>query len=137
MIADRQYDVAIIGTGAGGGTLAAKLAPSGLKILLIERGDFVPREKENWDSHAVVVENRYHVREPWLDRYGKEFHAGTHYFVGGNTKFYGAALFRQQGGEVSLSFPLARGTDVFLTAGRVQGSSSRTNRVLLSIWKSF
>ncbi len=89
-----HYDVIIIGTGAGGGTLAYKLAPSGKRILLLERGDFVPREKENWDSHAVVTENRYHIKEAWLDKDGNEFHAGAHYFVGGNTKFYGAALIR-------------------------------------------
>ncbi len=89
-----HYDVIIIGTGAGGGTLAYKLAPSGKRILLLERGDFVPREKENWDSHAVVVEDRYHVKDVWLDKNGEEFHPGTHYYVGGNTKFYGAALIR-------------------------------------------
>ncbi len=94
MSPDHHYDVIIIGTGAGGGTLAHRLAPTGKRILLLERGTYVPREKENWSSHAVVVENRYHIREPWLDKYGKEFHAGTHYFVGGNTKFYGAALIR-------------------------------------------
>ncbi|MBI3795842.1 MAG: GMC family oxidoreductase, partial [Deltaproteobacteria bacterium] len=94
MSSTNHYDVIIIGTGAGGGTLAYKLAPSGKRILLLERGDFVPREKENWDSHAVVTENRYHIKEAWLDREGNEFHAGTHYFVGGNTKFYGAALIR-------------------------------------------
>lgn len=90
----KHYDVIIIGSGAGGGTLAYRLAPTGKKILIIERGEFVPREKENWDSHAVVVENRYHTNEAWLDKKGKEFHAGTHYYVGGNTKFYGAALIR-------------------------------------------
>lgn len=98
-----HYDVIIIGTGAGGGTLAYKLAPSGKKILILERGSYVPREKENWDSHAVVVENRYHIKDAWLDREGNEFHAGTHYFVGGNTKFYGAALIRlrkQDFGEI-------------------------------------
>jgi choline dehydrogenase-like flavoprotein len=98
-----HYDVIIIGTGAGGGTLAYKLAPSGKHILLLERGDFVPREKENWDSHAVVVENRYHIKDAWLDKERREFHPGTHYFVGGNTKFYGAALIRlrkQDFGEV-------------------------------------
>lgn len=89
-----HYDVIIIGTGAGGGTLAYKLAPSGKRILLLERGDFVPREKENWDSQAVIVHNRYHISEAWLDRHAKEFHPGTHYYVGGNTKFYGAALIR-------------------------------------------
>lgn len=91
-----HYDVIIIGTGAGGGTLAWKLAPSGKKILLLERGDYVPREKQNWDSHAVVVENRYHVRDAWRDAQGEAFHPGTHYCVGGNTKFYGAALLRMR-----------------------------------------
>jgi len=89
-----DYDVIIIGSGAGGGTLAHRLAPSGKRILLIERGPYVPREKENWDSHAVNTEARYHIREPWFDKHGKPFHAGAHYFVGGNTKFYGAALIR-------------------------------------------
>ncbi|MBX7259246.1 MAG: GMC family oxidoreductase, partial [Candidatus Hydrogenedentes bacterium] len=94
MSTSTHYDVIIIGSGAGGGTLAYRLAPTGKRILIIERGDFVPREKENWDSHAVVVENRYHVHEAWLDKKGKEFLPGTHYYVGGNTKFYGAALVR-------------------------------------------
>lgn len=74
MPASTHYDVIIIGTGAGGGTLAYKLAPSGKRILLLERGDFVPREKQNWDSHAVVVENRYHIKDAWLDKDGEEFH---------------------------------------------------------------
>ncbi len=91
-----HYDVIIVGTGAGGGTLAHRLAPSGKRILLLERGDWIPREKQNWDSHAVVVENRYHIEEAWEDGQGREFHAGTHYCVGGNTKFYGAALIRMR-----------------------------------------
>jgi choline dehydrogenase-like flavoprotein len=89
-----HYDVIIIGSGAGGGTLAYKLAPSGKRVLLLERGPYVPREKENWDSRKVNVEARYHIKEPWFDRDGAEFHAGAHYYVGGNTKFYGAALIR-------------------------------------------
>ncbi len=93
-MATTRYDVIIIGSGAGGGTLAYRLAPTGKRILLIERGGWVPREKQNWDSHAVVVENRYHTGDAWLDRDGRAFHPGTHYFVGGNTKFYGAALIR-------------------------------------------
>jgi len=91
-----NYDVVIIGSGAGGGTLAWQLAQAGKKILLLERGDYVPREPENWDSHAVVVGNRYHVKEAWHDKSDEEFHPGTHYFVGGNTKFYGAALIRMR-----------------------------------------
>ncbi len=94
MTNDTHYDVIIIGTGAGGGTLAYALAPTGKRILLLERGDYVPREKDNWDTRAVVTEGKYHIKEAWHDKDGKEFHPGTHYFVGGNTKFYGAALVR-------------------------------------------
>ncbi len=88
------YDVAIIGTGAGGGTLAYALAPTGKKILILERGGFLPREKENWDAAAVFAHGRYKTKEVWYDRHGAEFHPGTHYYVGGNTKVYGAVLFR-------------------------------------------
>ena len=55
-MADTHYDVIIIGSGAGGGTLAYRLAPTGKKILILERGDYVPREREHWDSRSVVVE---------------------------------------------------------------------------------
>jgi choline dehydrogenase-like flavoprotein len=90
----RDYDVIIIGSGAGGGTLARHLAPSGKRILLLERGDFLPREKENWDAEAVFVKNRYVSRDTWYDAQKKPFQPGVHYFVGGATKMYGAALFR-------------------------------------------
>jgi choline dehydrogenase-like flavoprotein len=89
-----RYDVIIIGTGAGGGTLAYHLAPSGKRILIVERGDYVPREKANWDPQAVNVDGHYNTRESWHDKDGKELHPHTNYYVGGNTKFYGAALFR-------------------------------------------
>jgi choline dehydrogenase-like flavoprotein len=89
-----HYDVIIIGTGAGGGTLAHRLAPSGKRILLLERGDYVPREKDNWNPRVVNVEGRYQTKEVWRDRDGKPLHPHTNYNVGGNTKFYGAALFR-------------------------------------------
>ncbi|HYC32987.1 MAG TPA: GMC family oxidoreductase [Gemmatimonadales bacterium] len=89
-----QYDVIIIGSGAGGGTLAYRLAPSGKRILLLERGDYVPREPDNWSTRAVNVEGKYQAREIWRDEAGKELHPHTNYWVGGNTKFYGAALFR-------------------------------------------
>src|ERR1700741_845004 len=94
MTTNNHYDVIIIGTGAGGGTLAYKLAPSGKKILLLERGDYVPREKDNWSTRAVNLEARYNTKEAWRDSDGKELHPHTNYYVGGNTKFYGAALFR-------------------------------------------
>ncbi len=103
MTAQDHYDVIIIGTGAGGGTLAYALAPTGKRILMIERGDYVPREKANWNSHAVNVEGKYQTKEEWRDKDGKPLHPHTNYYVGGNTKFYGAALFRlrkQDFGEV-------------------------------------
>ena len=94
MAQNGNYDVIIIGTGAGGGTLAYKLAPTGKRVLLIERGDYVAREKDNWSSLAVVKEARYNTHEVWSDSQGKPLHPHTNYYVGGNTKFYGAALFR-------------------------------------------
>jgi choline dehydrogenase-like flavoprotein len=88
------YDVIIIGTGAGGGTLARHLAPSGKKVLLLERGDWLPREPENWLAHNVFVDNRYVSEDTWYDEHGKPFQPQIHYFVGGATKLYGAALYR-------------------------------------------
>ena len=89
-----HYDVIIIGTGAGGGTLARHLAPSGKRILLLERGDWLPREPENWLAQDVFVENRYVSPETWYDGSGTAFQPQVHYFVGGATKLYGAALYR-------------------------------------------
>src|SRR6478672_7787119 len=91
---DRHYDVIIIGTGAGGGTLAHRLAPTGKQVLLLERGGYLPRERDNWDSTAVFVKGKYRAPEFWFDADGDEFPPEVNYYVGGNTKFYGAALFR-------------------------------------------
>jgi choline dehydrogenase-like flavoprotein len=89
-----EYDVIIVGSGAGGGTLAHRLAPSGKRVLILERGDWLPREIENWDPTAVFVDNRYVSKDTWYDQDGKVFQPQIHYFVGGATKFYGAALYR-------------------------------------------
>jgi choline dehydrogenase-like flavoprotein len=94
MPSDMHFDVIIIGTGAGGGTLVHALAPTGKRILILERGPYVPREKDNWSTSAVNVEAKYNTKEIWHDKDGKELHPHTNYYVGGNTKFYGAALFR-------------------------------------------
>ena len=94
-MADNQhYDVVIIGTGAGGGTLGHRLATGGAKVLWLERGPFLPRERDNWESTAVFVRGKYLAPEMWYDRHGQEFQPEVNYYVGGNTKFYGAALFR-------------------------------------------
>src|SRR5580765_6466939 len=89
-----SYDVIIIGSGAGGGTLARHLAPSGKRILLLERGDWLPREPQNWLAQDVFVDNRYVSEDTWYDADGKAFQPQIHYFVGGATKLYGAALYR-------------------------------------------
>ena len=88
------YDVVIIGSGAGGGTMAHALAPSGARILIVERGGPVPQEPENWDPAAVWKQLRYRATEKWLDATGAEFLPYTHYGLGGNTKFWGSVLYR-------------------------------------------
>jgi choline dehydrogenase-like flavoprotein len=89
-----SYDVVIIGTGAGGGTLARHLAPSGKRILLLERGGWLAREPQNWSAADVFIDNRYISADTWYDAKGKAFQPQIHYFVGGATKLYGAALYR-------------------------------------------
>ena len=78
-----DYDVIIIGTGAGGGTLAHTLAPSGKRVLLLERGDFLPREMDNWSPEAVFVDGKYVSPDTWYDPAGRPFQPQVHYFVGG------------------------------------------------------
>ena len=89
-----SFDLIIVGTGAGGGTLAYALRNSGLRILLLERGDYLPQEPQNWEPKVVFDEKRYKPYETWYGADGKPFQPGVHYFVGGNTKVYGASLPR-------------------------------------------
>jgi choline dehydrogenase-like flavoprotein len=93
-MSDLDYDIIIIGTGAGGGTLAHRLAPSGQKILILERGTFLPREKDNWNPVEVTKKDRYFNAETWQDKAAQELKPAAGYWVGGNTKFYGGTLFR-------------------------------------------
>ena len=110
------YDAIIIGTGAGGGPMALRLAQAGKRILLLERGPFLPQEKLNWSTSAVFLSNRYHTRETWHDKDGKDLHPQQAYFVGGQTKVYGAAMFRmraedfgviQHKGGISPAWPIS------------------------------
>lgn len=90
-----HYDVIIVGSGMGGGTLAYALKDANLSVLVVERGDFLPQEPENWDARAVFVDGRYKNAEKWFDASnGAAFSPGTYYYVGGNTKLYGASLVR-------------------------------------------
>ena len=89
-----DYDVVVIGSGVGGGCVALTLADTGARILVLERGERLPREAQNWDAEAVFAEQRYRTHEIWQDSTGRRFRPGQFYYVGGHTKFYGAAMFR-------------------------------------------
>jgi len=89
-----HYDVIIIGSGAGGGTVARALAGRDVDVLLVERGEAVPREDGNRSPAVVWKDLRYRAKEHWVDGDGKAFRPYTHYCVGGNSKFWGSALFR-------------------------------------------
>ena len=88
------FDIVIIGSGAGGGTIARELASTGAKLLLVERGDFVPQEDHNWNPVSVWKDLRYRTDDTWLDEAGRSFRPYTHYCVGGNTKFWGTVMYR-------------------------------------------
>ena len=90
----QTYDVIIIGSGAGGGTLARHLAPSGKRILILERGGWLPRELENWDAPRCSSRTATSPRRRGTTRTARPSSPGVHYWVGGATKFYGAALYR-------------------------------------------
>ena len=91
---DREADVVVIGSGVGGGAVALQLAGSGARVLILERGERLPREAQRSDPEAVFVEHRYRAQERWSDGEGRMFTPGQFYFVGGHTKFYGTAMFR-------------------------------------------
>ncbi len=106
-----DYDVIVIGSGAGGGTLVHRLAGSGKKILCWSEGDFLPREPQNWLAQDVFVDGRYISEDTWYAANGKGFEPQVHYFVGGATKLYGAALYRLRAedfGELATTRSLAR-----------------------------
>lgn len=116
MAENTHYDLIVIGSGPGGAALAQRLAPTGKRILILERGDYLPREEANWSGQAVFVEGKYQANEQWVNKDGGTFAPQLHYNVGGNSKVYGSALFRlrerdfeevQHAGGVSPAWPLS------------------------------
>jgi choline dehydrogenase-like flavoprotein len=92
---DVECDVAIIGSGMGGATVAHALRDGGATVVVLERGDFLPRERENWSPEAVHRTARYKNSDPWIDgSTGRSFVPGNYHYVGGSTKFWGATLPR-------------------------------------------
>jgi choline dehydrogenase-like flavoprotein len=106
-------DPIVIGSGPGGSALAQRLAPTGKKILILERGDYLPREEANWSPRAVFVDGKYQANETRISKSGDSFSPALRYWVGGNSKVYGAALFRMRdfeevvhAGGISPAWPL-------------------------------
>lgn len=87
-------DVIIIGSGIGGASVAATLAPTGKQILILERGEHLTPSAQDRSDTAIFAEGHYRPKEAWLDGTGKPFNPGNYYYVGGNSKFYGAVLLR-------------------------------------------
>ena len=87
-------DVLVIGSGIGGATLAHRLVQRGLNVTILERGDYLPVEKENWDVNAIFFKKRYVPTETWLDKKGKLFRPGNYYYVGGSSKLFGGTMLR-------------------------------------------
>jgi choline dehydrogenase-like flavoprotein len=120
MISSDHYDIIVIGSGPSGASLAHRLARTGKRILMLERGGYLPRSRANWDAKTVFVDGAYQATDTWYGTDGSTFRPGLHYYVGGNSKVYGAALLRlrerdfldlQHKGGISPAWPL--GYDVF------------------------
>ena len=114
-MANDHYDVLVVGSGPGGATTAARVAETGRRVLLLERGDFLRRERDNWNSRAVFGDAKYTADETFYDHRDRPFRPELHYYVGGNSKVYGAALLRlrpadfgevQHAGGVAPAWPL-------------------------------
>jgi choline dehydrogenase-like flavoprotein len=92
-------DVIIIGSGMGGATLAAALAPTGRKIIILERGEHLRASPSERDARAIFGKGVFRPEETWLDGQDRSFNPGNYYYVGGNSKFYGAALIRYRSSD--------------------------------------
>lgn len=87
-------DILIIGSGMGGATLAAGLAPTGARIVILERGQQIPEDAPARDPYRIYTNSAFRSKETWLDERGRPFEPGNYYNVGGNSKLYGAVLIR-------------------------------------------
>ena len=94
MVAANRYDLIVIGSGPGGGSLAQRLAPAGKRILMLKRGGYLPRSRANWDAKTVFVDGKYQATDTWYGKTGESFTPSRHHYVGGNSRVYEAALLR-------------------------------------------
>ncbi|HTR13746.1 MAG TPA: GMC family oxidoreductase, partial [Roseiarcus sp.] len=94
MADSESVDIAIIGSGMGGATLAAGLAPTGARIVILERGERLTDSADARDARAIFQRGVFRPQEAWIDGAGAEFNPGAYYYVGGASKLYGAVLIR-------------------------------------------
>lgn len=87
-------EVIVIGSGVGGAMTARRLAENGVNVLMLERGDWVPKEPDNWRVASVFFDKKYTAHDTWLDARGEAFRPSIYYNVGGCTKFYGGSMIR-------------------------------------------
>jgi choline dehydrogenase-like flavoprotein len=83
-----------VGSGMGGATCAAALTHTGARILILERGERLRDSADARDARAIFQRGVFRPQESWLDGAGRSFNPGNYYYVGGNTKLYGAVLIR-------------------------------------------
>jgi len=89
-----EHDVIVVGSGAGGASATCRLVKDGRRVLMLEKGGFLPRDGSTLDVKAVFKSGRFKNQEPWGDGESKPFVPGEFYNLGGKTKWYGAALLR-------------------------------------------
>jgi choline dehydrogenase-like flavoprotein len=87
-------DIVIIGSGIGGATIASGLAGRGASILILERGEPLPATPHARSTRSIFIDEHYRPKEMWREAGGAAFNPGNYYYVGGNSKFFGAVLIR-------------------------------------------
>ena len=87
-----SYDAIVIGSGAGGAACAYRLVKGGLKVLMLEKGGYLPSDGSTLDTKRVVAKGEFLSHERWVDGHGRSVIPQEHFNVGGKTKWYGAAL---------------------------------------------
>ncbi|PBB28912.1 GMC family oxidoreductase [Mesorhizobium sp. M1A.F.Ca.IN.020.06.1.1] len=91
---DQTADIVIIGSGIGGASLAHSLAGTGRRIVILERGEHLRDAPQARDDRAIFLEGFYRSTEKWVGTDGQAFLPGNYYYVGGNSKFFGAVMYR-------------------------------------------